>query len=72
MYFIFSKEKICAYVVSVIVILFGAGIKKRYIISTILVIVISVPLLYKFVLPDYMKKRIDDITSVIDDCIRNY
>ena len=48
-----------AYVVSVIVILFGAGIKKRYIISTILVIAISVPLLYKFVLPDYMKKRID-------------
>ena len=39
--------------------LFTAGIKKRYIISSILIVLISLPLLYFFVLPEHAKTRID-------------
>ena len=48
-----------AYLVATICILFAAGIKKRYIIITILIISISAPLLYFFVLPEHAKTRID-------------
>lgn len=48
-----------AFIVATVFILFSAGIKKRYIIATILIIVISVPLLYFFVLPEHAKTRID-------------
>lgn len=48
-----------AYFVSIILILFVAGIKKRYIICSILLVVIAVPLLYFFVLPEHAKTRID-------------
>lgn len=48
-----------AFLVSAIFILFVAGIKKRYIISSILIVVVSVPLLYFFVLPKHAKTRID-------------
>lgn len=40
-------------------ILFVSGINKRYIICTLLIIIIGVPLVYKFVLPDHAKTRID-------------
>ena len=39
--------------------LVAAGIDKRYIISIILLIIVSVPLLYNFVLPEHAKTRID-------------
>ncbi len=48
-----------AYIVSLILMLFVSGIDKKYIISAILLIVISVPLIYLFVLPEHAKKRID-------------
>ena len=39
--------------------LITAGIDKKYIIGTILLIVISVPLVYNFILPEHAKSRID-------------
>ena len=39
--------------------LFTAGIKKRYIIASILLVIILVPILYFFVLPEHAKTRID-------------
>lgn len=48
-----------AFVMALVFILFAAGIKKRYIITSILLVVITVPLLYFFVLPEHAKARID-------------
>lgn len=48
-----------AYIFALIFILFVAGIDKRYIIVSITLIAILVPLLYFFVLPEHAKARID-------------
>ena len=48
-----------AFVMALAFMLFAAGIKKRYIIAAILLIVIAVPILYFFVLPEHAKTRID-------------
>ena len=48
-----------AFIMALIFMLFAAGIKKRYIISAILLVIITVPLLYFFVLPEHAKTRID-------------
>lgn len=48
-----------AFLVATVCILFVAGIKKRYIISSILLVAIALPLLYFFILPDHAKTRID-------------
>lgn len=48
-----------AYIFGLIFILFVAGIDKRYIIVAITLVVILVPLLYMFVLPEHAKARID-------------
>lgn len=48
-----------AFLVSFIMMLFVGGIDKKYIIASVLIIVITVPLLYIFVLPDHAKKRIE-------------
>ncbi len=48
-----------AFVMALIFMLFSAGIKKRYIIASILLVVILAPLLYFFVLPEHAKTRID-------------
>ena len=47
------------FVVATVLILFVAGIKARYIISAILIAVITVPLLYIYILPPHAKNRID-------------
>ena len=47
-----------AFIVATVMMIFTAGIKK-YIIGTILLIVIAVPLLYFFVLPSHAKQRIE-------------
>lgn len=47
------------FVIATIFILFTAGIKKRYIITGILIAVILLPILYFFVLPEHAKTRID-------------
>lgn len=48
-----------AYIFGLIFTLFVSGIDKRYIIVAITVVVIAVPLLYLFVLPEHAKARID-------------
>ena len=48
-----------AFIVAVALMLFTSGLDKKYIIGTILLIVIAVPLLYNFVLPEHAKTRID-------------
>ena len=48
-----------AFLVATVMILFTAGINKKYIIGTILLVVIAVPLLYFFVLPEHAKDRIE-------------
>lgn len=48
-----------AFIVATAVMLITAGLDKKYIIATIMLVVISVPLIYNFVLPEHAKKRID-------------
>lgn len=48
-----------AFIVATILMLFTSGISKKYIIATILLIIVAVPLLYNFVLPEHAKQRID-------------
>ena len=48
-----------AFMVATAFMLFAAGIDKKYVIGTIILIVVSVPLIYNFVLPEHAKKRID-------------
>ena len=47
-----------AFIISTLLMLFVAGIDKKYIIVTALIIVISVPLIYMYVLPEHAKTRI--------------
>ncbi|MCI9063369.1 MAG: rod shape-determining protein RodA [Clostridia bacterium] len=48
-----------AYVLAFIMILFVAGIDKKYLIAAGIIIIIGMPLAYKFVLPNHVKTRID-------------
>lgn len=48
-----------AFLVAMAFMLITAGLDKKYIIATIILIVVSVPLIYNFVLPEHAKKRID-------------
>ena len=48
-----------AYLVSLVLMLYVAGIDKKYIIVAALLVVITLPLAYLFVLPNHAKKRID-------------
>lgn len=46
------------FMVAIILMLFVAGINKKYIIVAILIVAITLPLLYAFVLPEHAKSRI--------------
>ncbi len=48
-----------AFIVSICFMLFAAGINKKYIIVALLVVAISLPLIYMFVLPEHAKTRIE-------------
>ncbi len=48
-----------AFLISVVLMLFVAGIDKRYIIVSLLLVAVAMPLVYQFVLPDHAKTRID-------------
>ena len=48
-----------AYVIATILILFVAGIDKKYIITAMILVAIAVPITYNFILPEHAKKRID-------------
>lgn len=48
-----------AFLVAMAFMLITAGLDKKYIIATIILVVVSVPLIYNFILPEHAKKRID-------------
>lgn len=48
-----------AFCIALAMMLFTAGIDKKYIIGTLIIVCISVPILYNFILPEHAKKRID-------------
>ena len=48
-----------AFVSAIVFMLFSAGIRKRYIITAMILVVVLVPMLYFFVLPEHAKTRID-------------
>lgn len=48
-----------AYLMATILMIFVAGIDRKYIIAAIVIIIIAVPLAYNFVLPGHAKERID-------------
>lgn len=48
-----------AFIIATAFMLITAGIDKKYIICAIVLIVLSVPLIYNFILPEHAKKRID-------------
>lgn len=56
-----------AFCVALAMILFTAGIDKKYIIGTILVILVTIPILYNFILPEHAKKRIDIFLNPEED-----
>ena len=49
----------CAFIIATVLILYAAGIRKRYIISAVAIIVILVPVAYFYLLPSHAKQRID-------------
>ncbi len=48
-----------AYIISLVLILYVAGIDKKYIIISFIVLAITIPLMYFFILPEHAKSRID-------------
>lgn len=48
-----------AFLVSTVFMLFVSGINKKYIIGAVLAVMVTVPLLYFFILPEHAKTRID-------------
>lgn len=48
-----------AYLVSLILILYVAGINKKYIMISFLILIITIPLMYFYILPAHAKSRID-------------
>ncbi len=48
-----------AYIVSLILMLFVAGIDKKYIIVSFAIVIIALPIMYFFILPEHAKARID-------------
>ncbi len=48
-----------AFIVATLLMLFNAGLDKKYLIAGFLIVVIVVPVMYNFILPDHAKQRID-------------
>lgn len=48
-----------AFCIALAMMLFTSGLDKKYIIGTLIVICVSAPILYNFILPEHAKKRID-------------
>lgn len=48
-----------AFIIAATLMLFVAGIDKRYIIGVVIVVVVAVPIFYNFLLPEHAKTRID-------------
>ena len=47
------------YIISLVMVLFVAGINKKYIIAAVLLVAVGIPLAYNFILPEHAKTRID-------------
>ena len=56
-----------AYIVSIVLMLFVAGINKKYIIVAMAIVIIAVPVAYNFILPEHAKKRIDTFLNPESD-----
>ena len=56
-----------AYVIATILILFVAGIDKKYIITAMVLVAVAVPITYNFILPEHAKKRIDTFLNPEED-----
>lgn len=56
-----------AFCVALAMILFSAGIDKKYIIGTIIIVLVTIPILYNFILPEHAKKRIDIFLNPEED-----
>lgn len=56
-----------AYIISFIIVIFVAGIDKKYIITAFVIVIIAVPLIYEFVLPQHAKSRIDTFLNPESD-----
>ena len=48
-----------AFIIATSLMLITAGIDKKYIIGALILIVVSVPIIYNFILPEHAKQRID-------------
>ena len=48
-----------AFIVATVMMLIVGGIDKKYIIGSIILVVVSVPIIYNFILPEHAKTRID-------------
>lgn len=48
-----------AFIIATLFVLFVSGLDKKYILGTIILIVVFIPVLYFYVLPDHAKTRID-------------
>lgn len=48
-----------AFCIAISMILFTSGLDKKYIIGATIIIGVSIPILYNFILPDHAKQRID-------------
>ena len=48
-----------AFIAAIVFMLITAGIDKKYILSAVILVVIAVPIMYNFILPDHAKQRID-------------
>ena len=48
-----------AFCIALAMMLFTSGLDKKYIIGALIVICVSIPILYNFILPEHAKKRID-------------
>ena len=56
-----------AYIIATILMLFVAGIDKKYIITAMILVAIAVPVTYNFILPEHAKKRIETFLDPEED-----
>ena len=56
-----------AYIIAFLLMIFVAGIDKKYIIAAILLVLIAVPVAYNFLLPEHAKTRIDTFLNPESD-----
>lgn len=48
-----------AFIAAIVFMLITAGIDKKYILSAVILVIIAVPIMYNFILPEHAKQRID-------------